>query len=61
LLFIEQLGLSWRAIMFIVLALTVLVDVLLLYLVETPKFLIKKSERKTLLAFNAIAAKNNRP
>jgi hypothetical protein len=43
LLFVEELRLSWRVIMFIVLALTVLIDILLLYLVETPKFLIKKS------------------
>lgn len=36
----------------IVLVLTIIVDILLLYLVETPKFLIKKSEKKTLAAFN---------
>ena len=52
LMFIEGLGLSWRVILFIVLGLTIVVDILLLYLVETPKFLIKKSEKKTLNAFN---------
>lgn len=52
---------SWRVVVFILLGLVLINWALMIYLVESPKFLIAKSKQKTLKVLNIIAQRNGNP
>lgn len=51
---------SWRVVIFILLGMVILNWFLLSYLIESPKFLINRSKKETLLVLNQIAERNGR-
>lgn len=51
---------SWRVVFYMLLGCIVAVQIMLEYLVESPKFLISRSKAKALQALNSIAKKNGK-
>jgi hypothetical protein len=46
---------SWKVVVFILLGLVIINQILMMYLVESPKFLISKSKKKAFEVLNQIA------
>ena len=53
-------GLSWRYVFYLLFVCLLVTLAMMQYLVESPKFLISRSKKKTLEVLNKMAAKNNR-
>ena len=52
---------NWRPISYILIGIFVATFVIQMYLLETPKFMVKRSLEKTLIIYNTIAKRNGRP
>lgn len=55
------ISLHWYQVGYIMIVLSIVLSIILLYLVESPKFLIKRNHELALKALNNIAKKNNKP
>lgn len=60
LMFIPKGEWGWRWVMGVLLAMVIIVNGFLFYLLETPKFLFNKNKQKTLLVLNQIATRNKK-